>query len=230
MAALPVFQSTEDTMVWEDWDPCDMADQLEPIRVRCDSPPPLIASPLLHGDDFTEEFVAIMLRSSDTTTIEVSEYAIETVPSVHPPLTRQRTRTQSHDNSSSLQQQPQYHDKRTPPGKPYVTYTDADVLCQRGALGNKHPGNQRYLRAKESLQDEYHRTADCHKKFVSLRLVQLVQGWGGRFLQFDGIGWLEATAQKAREKASQALRERLTPEDRAAKRAKYPKKKKRKRR
>mmetsp|Transcript_599 Transcript_599/g.1424 ORF Transcript_599/g.1424 Transcript_599/m.1424 type:complete len:295 (+) Transcript_599:2074-2958(+) len=107
----------------------------------------------------------------------------------------------------------------------YVEYTGSDVLCQRGGLANTHEGNQRFRNAKDDLQEEYFNTPKLKRTEVSQKLVDTVHTWGGRFLKKDGNGWYEAHNHVARTKAGQALRETYTPEDRAAKRAKYAKKK-----
>lgn len=110
-----------------------------------------------------------------------------------------------------------------PTQRRYVRYTDADVLCQRGGLANKHVGNHRYLAAKETLQDVYRATPKAGRTAVAQRLVDLVHGWGGRFLRYDGKkgGWYEIHNHTARTKAGQALRESYTPEDRKEKRDRY---------
>lgn len=43
-----------------------------------------------------------------------------------------------------------------------IKSTDDDVLCQRGGLGNKHPGNHRYLQAKDALQGVHRSTHNAN--------------------------------------------------------------------
>uniref|UniRef100_A0A7S3L2K8 DUF6824 domain-containing protein n=1 Tax=Amphora coffeiformis TaxID=265554 RepID=A0A7S3L2K8_9STRA len=106
-----------------------------------------------------------------------------------------------------------------------VEYTDLDVLCQRGGLANKHPGNHRYLTAKEALQDLYRQTPKAGRTAVAQQLVDTVHAWGGRFLRHDhthrGGGWYEIHPHTARTKAGQALREDYTPQERKEKRNRY---------
>ena len=103
----------------------------------------------------------------------------------------------------------------------YVQYTDMDVLCQRGGLGNQHVGNKRYLAAKEAMQVLYQATPKAGRTAVAQQLVDQVRSWGGRFLTRDAHGWYEIHNHKARTKASQALREDYSKEELREKRNKY---------
>ena len=113
-----------------------------------------------------------------------------------------------------------------PEERVYVEYTALDVLCQRGGLANSHTGNCRFREAKDKLQCEYFATPKLERTRVSQKLVDEVHDWKGRFLRKDSSGWYEVHNHVARTKAGQALRETYTPQERAAKRAKYTKKKK----
>ena len=127
---------------------------------------------------------------------------------------------------------------------PDADITNHDVLLGRGGRTNHHPGNATYRTYKEQLQDEYLRAAKDAKTCISNRLVQMIHERHGRFLKAyepekdqsskksktkdyrkDTNGfvesWYEVDLLTARKKASQALREINTPENRAAKRAKY---------
>ena len=109
-----------------------------------------------------------------------------------------------------------------------LSITDQDILCERGHRANHHPGNHRYLQAKERLQPSYLATSNkSYKTRIANELVATVHGWGGRFLRFDKERqvWTVLDAAATRRKASQALREDLTAADREAKRKKYQKKK-----
>jgi hypothetical protein len=104
----------------------------------------------------------------------------------------------------------------------YVRYTDSDVLCQRGGLANRHPGNQQYLKAKDVLQPTYFAASKTGRTKVAQDLVDQVHAWGGRFLRFEkGCGWYEIHNLTARTKASQVLREDYTPEQRKEKRERH---------
>ena len=100
------------------------------------------------------------------------------------------------------------------------------MLCHRGGFANKHPGNIKYHGAKERLQKEYFGLPKDQKWMVTQKLVELVHGWGGRFVERDlqNGRWYEIHDKKAFIKASQVLRENYTREERAAKRARYRKK------
>lgn len=100
---------------------------------------------------------------------------------------------------------------------------DKDVLMGRGGRTNNHPGNKRYLVEKDRIQPRYLKADKNEKTGISQELVDVVHGWGGRFLKLetDGVTWVEIDEKTARKKASQSLREINTPEVRAAKRAKY---------
>lgn len=114
-----------------------------------------------------------------------------------------------------------------PPGK----FTEVDVLLGRGGLVNLHPGNKAYLQHKERMQARYLTATKEEKTEISQELVDIVHGWGGRFMKLkdDGDGephdWYEIENVKARKKASQTLREINTAEHRANKRVKYNKSK-----
>ena len=110
-------------------------------------------------------------------------------------------------------------------GKMFVEPSEADVLLGRGGRTNNHPGNKRYLEAKDSMQERYLAADKNGKTPISQELVDIVKGWGGRFLKLDAPTnrWYEIDNTTARKKCSQTLREVNTPEERAAKRARYAK-------
>jgi hypothetical protein len=119
---------------------------------------------------------------------------------------------------------------------PDADITNNDVLLGRGGRTNHHIGNATYRTYKESLQDEYLQARKDEKTNISNRLVTMIHEKHGRFLKAyepdknatkntTGIVefWYEVDLLTARKKASQALREINTPENRAAKREKYKK-------
>mmetsp|Transcript_26629 Transcript_26629/g.38582 ORF Transcript_26629/g.38582 Transcript_26629/m.38582 type:complete len:336 (-) Transcript_26629:152-1159(-) len=90
--------------------------------------------------------------------------------------------------------------------------TDNDVMLGRGGLTNHHPGNKRYRREADKLKTKYMKSTKRQKFEVSEDLVKMVKAWGGRFLIREKNGnYYEATKEKARKKASQALRESRRP-------------------
>ena len=113
--------------------------------------------------------------------------------------------------------------KYEPENKTYFKYTNNDVLCQRGGFANKHPGNLKYHEDKAKLQPRYKKENETEKKNIVLELVKAVHERGGHFLEQEpkSGNWFEIHEKKAYIKASQALREDYSKEDRAAKRKKH---------
>mmetsp|Transcript_26639 Transcript_26639/g.55051 ORF Transcript_26639/g.55051 Transcript_26639/m.55051 type:complete len:797 (+) Transcript_26639:379-2769(+) len=106
----------------------------------------------------------------------------------------------------------------TPIHEPHVH----DVLCGRGALTNEHPGNEWFRRLVRSNRQLYRSCPKHTKLLVAKAIVQAVQRTQrnppGRFLEktktADGSvsnTWTPITYKSAVEKASQALREKVTP-------------------
>lgn len=137
-------------------------------------------------------------------------------------VTVHKRKTSSSSNSASSPS-PRVRKTYEPERRIYVQYTDSDVLCQRGGLANKHPGNHRYLTAKDAMQPVYLATPKAGRTAVAQRLVDQVRQWGGRFLKYDTVhqAWYEIHNHTARTKCGQALREEYTPDQRAEKRARY---------
>lgn len=110
---------------------------------------------------------------------------------------------------------------RDPTVKEYVEPTDKDVLLGRGGRSNHHPGNKRYRDEVHNLQKWYKASAKPEKTDLSQCLVNYIHSYGGRFLKLDSSNqqWFIVTNIVARRKASQALREHMTLEERAAMKA-----------
>jgi len=112
--------------------------------------------------------------------------------------------------------------------KAYIVgdYSEHDVLLGRGGLANNNPGNKEYQKKKETMQERYFAATKEEKTGISQELVDYVHETGGRFLKLDREReqWYEVSNSEARRKASQTLRDINTPEKRAEKRAKYPRK------
>lgn len=89
--------------------------------------------------------------------------------------------------------------------------TNKDVLMGRGGKPRHHAGNQWYLSAKRSFQEDYGAAHTREEKTkISQQLVDAVYARGGRFLEKVAGNWyLEVDNELARKKASQALREDL---------------------
>lgn len=90
--------------------------------------------------------------------------------------------------------------------------TDNDVLCGRGGVTNCHAGNRRFRELVKAHQPTYLSAPKMEKAKIAKRIVSLIRQAipPGRFLQqskADG-SWNDIGDLKAREKASQALREK----------------------
>lgn len=89
---------------------------------------------------------------------------------------------------------------------------DTDVMCGRGRGTNFHAGNVRFRQMVEDRKEEYRESTRIEKPLVSLRIVRewRAQSPPGRFLKLNkNTGkWHDVGDEKAREKTSQALRER----------------------
>jgi hypothetical protein len=92
-----------------------------------------------------------------------------------------------------------------------ATPREMDVLCGRGGLINKHPGNQIYRRVVEYNKAFYSSVHKKHRILVSQSIVQSMLNFGCRFLTSganDTRSWIEIDIKKAVQKTSQALREK----------------------
>lgn len=99
--------------------------------------------------------------------------------------------------------------------------TDLDCVLGRGGKSNHHPGNKRYRAEVQNLQKWYKASGKSEKTDLSQHLVNFVHGYGGRFVkQEKSTGrWYVVSNMVARRKASQALREHLSMEERQARKA-----------
>lgn len=131
-------------------------------------------------------------------------------------------------SNQEIQVSPVFELEREPtPNRPCQP-KENDILLGRGGRSANHPGNKRYLATKDAMQPRYMSAPKSAKKRISQQLVSIVNDeWKGRFLKLDTATeqWYEIDNETARKKCSQALREVNTPEVRAAKRARFPKKK-----
>jgi hypothetical protein len=87
-----------------------------------------------------------------------------------------------------------------------------DVLCGRGGLTNNHPGNVFFRSLVRSKQESYLFASKRDKALVAHGIVDIIRNLNppGRFLKKkkEGDCWIEIGNKKAREKTSQALREK----------------------
>merc|ERR1712224_1096754 len=78
--------------------------------------------------------------------------------------------------------------KKIPEVKKYCEPTNLDVLMGRGGRSNHHPGNQRYRKEIERVEEFYKSTDDKDEKTsISETLVLYVQSYGGNFLEKDEV-------------------------------------------
>lgn len=86
--------------------------------------------------------------------------------------------------------------------------TDNDVVCGRGGKVNNHPGNKRFRKLISEYSMKYLEAEKQDKPALAFEIVETVKQRGGRFLvKYSSDGFVESDDHRAREKASQALRE-----------------------
>lgn len=84
--------------------------------------------------------------------------------------------------------------------------TDFDVVCGRGGQVNNHPGNKRFRKFIAENKMKYLQASKHEKPALADEILQLVKP--GRFLvKMEGSYYVECNDARAREKASQSLRE-----------------------
>lgn len=89
-------------------------------------------------------------------------------------------------------------------------YSVNDVLCGRGGGTNVHPGNRRFRDLVNANRRAYLKAKKNDKPTISRSIVQAIRQMNGRFLKKDDAKdlWFEIGDDSAREKTSQALRQR----------------------
>eukprot|EP00804_Cyclotella_cryptica_P028747 CCRYP_008253-RA/>CCRYP_008253-RA protein AED:0.19 eAED:0.19 QI:0/-1/0/1/-1/1/1/0/370 len=101
--------------------------------------------------------------------------------------------------------------KSVPPSKSGIKfYSRNDVLCGRGGGTNVHPGNRRFRDLINANRRAYLKARKNDKPAISRSIVRTIREMNGRFLKKDeklGL-WFEIGDDGAREKTSQALRQR----------------------
>ena len=86
-----------------------------------------------------------------------------------------------------------------------VDIRDDDVICGRGGKVNNHPGNKRFRNFISKYKLDYLHATKLDKPALADKVLQKVKP--GRFLVQVPDGYVECDDSRAREKASQALRE-----------------------
>jgi hypothetical protein len=89
-------------------------------------------------------------------------------------------------------------------------YSRNDVLCGRGGGTNVHPGNRRFRDLINANRRAYLKARKNDKPAISRSIVRTIREMNGRFLKKDEkqVLWFEIGDDGAREKTSQALRQR----------------------
>lgn len=91
----------------------------------------------------------------------------------------------------------------------FIRLNNSDIVCGRGGLANKHPGNRLLRRICNENKGLYHSSTDANFKqclIVSI-LTAIQQNNGGRFLTRQKGEWKEISEKKAKEKVAQLLRD-----------------------
>jgi len=106
---------------------------------------------------------------------------------------------------------PRKEQAAVPPSKEGIKfYSRNDVLCGRGGGTNVHPGNRRFRDLINANRRAYLKARKNDKPAISRSIVRTIREMNGRFLKKDeklGL-WFEIGDDGAREKTSQALRQR----------------------
>ena len=98
------------------------------------------------------------------------------------------------------------------------TITEKDVLCGRGGMANKWPGNKAFREMIKENKDIYQDLSNhaVRKQLLVSSIIQSIQYHGGRFLRRksgkhnnnnNGMVWVEISPKEAYIKTSQALRD-----------------------
>ena len=84
-----------------------------------------------------------------------------------------------------------------------------DVLLGRDKMVLHHSGNYRFKHLISSYQDQYDKSPRMEKTIIATEIVGTIQRLGGRFLKKEkDSGWIEVEDKVAREKVSNAFRDR----------------------
>ena len=102
----------------------------------------------------------------------------------------------------------------TSPSKNPISVTKLDVLCGRDKVSHAHEGNKRFRKIIEKHREDYQTAQNREKKTsITCKIIQVVQGNGGRFLKKNDSTekWEVVTEVYAKEKVSHALRSAKDP-------------------
>lgn len=134
--------------------------------------------------------------------------------SSQPSVVRRRLLTTQPSNSSNVSKDEGSESSNASIVKPCKTglksYGPNDVLSGRGGGTNQHEGNCFFRSLINKNREKYLRAKKNDKPFISLSIVKAIRERNGRFLKkVEKTGlWYEIGDSAAREKTSQALRQR----------------------
>jgi len=96
-----------------------------------------------------------------------------------------------------------------PSSSSLIVLQDYDIVCGRGGLANKHPGNRLLRRICNENRELYQCSMNpVYKQCLILSIFTAIQQNGGSFLTRTKHGsWEEISDKKAKEKTAQLLRE-----------------------
>jgi len=107
--------------------------------------------------------------------------------------------------------QEQFLPRKVPKGtKAVVRVSESDVLSGRGGATNVHAGNRFFRSLIDAHREKYLRARKNDKPDISRSIVNIIRRRNGAFLKKDEASgqWFEIGDDLAREKTSQALRQR----------------------
>lgn len=182
----------------------DVAASLSPSMVHADQPMPVETNNTPHDFSNPDDtgLVSMIIALSERERQEADEA-----------LRAKKAQSQAKPRKKSRR-------NREPDVKQFVEPLDNDVLLGRGGRSNHHSGNIAYRNEVGNLREWYRSSEKNAKTDLSQLLVDWVhKEQRGRFLKLDASTqqWYIVTNIVARRKASQALREHMTPEERDAK-------------
>ena len=103
----------------------------------------------------------------------------------------------------------QQQEERSAGSKGEVAVRSTDVLLGRGGFTNHFPGNRHFRKLIVQYQIPYFQASKADKPKIADEIVRVIRNSNGRFLKKISSGeWRDVGDTRAREKVSQALREK----------------------
>eukprot|EP00581_Thalassiosira_minuscula_P001800 CAMPEP_0183745140 /NCGR_PEP_ID=MMETSP0737-20130205/66088_1 /TAXON_ID=385413 /ORGANISM="Thalassiosira miniscula, Strain CCMP1093" /LENGTH=485 /DNA_ID=CAMNT_0025980799 /DNA_START=1345 /DNA_END=2802 /DNA_ORIENTATION=- len=128
---------------------------------------------------------------------------------------QQQPSRQATATATSPEAEPQIWDGKSPWPRTNIAIPGIhDCLMGRGGGTNHHPGNKRFRAMTEAKKPKYLASKRLDKPIVAMEIIHEWRALHppGRFLKQDAVTkmWYDVGDQKAREKTSQALREKIS--------------------